>query len=157
MLSLLTDLLRGQARLSIVEANTGKAHLDSRRLYAAYQEAWRQFCSEVAVWQSLLSSEGNGAATEAAKNRAAQAELRFRENRNLLAEFMIAHSGIKVSDPLPSVVNTTRLRSASETHGKTFQRQTNLQQVAYRFWQEGGKRQGTAEADWHRAEELVYK
>ena len=132
-------------------------HLDSRRLYAAYQEAWKQFCSEVATWQSLLSSEGNGVAIKGAEHRVAQAELRFRESRNQLAEFMIAQSATKVAKSAGNVFNTTRVKFANEQCGGTFQAQVKLQELAYRFWQEGGKRQGTAEADWRRAEELVHK
>ncbi|MGH9581494.1 MAG: DUF2934 domain-containing protein [Bryobacteraceae bacterium] len=31
-------------------------------------------------------------------------------------------------------------------------RQFQLERMAYRFWQEGGRRDGDADADWYRAE-----
>jgi hypothetical protein len=76
-----------------VDPNTREPQLDFHRLYSAYQEAWKELCAEVRVWQSLLSETSHGPAIEQAENRVAQAEAYYREQRNKLADYMIARSG----------------------------------------------------------------
>jgi hypothetical protein len=60
-------------------------------LRTARDAAFRQWVGEVGRWQSLRSApNGNGAAVEEARRRAAQAEDAYRARRNLLAEFLLA-------------------------------------------------------------------
>jgi hypothetical protein len=87
-----TDPSRCKRRLITVDPNSREPQADFHRLYYAYQEAWKQFRAEVGVWQSLLSEAADEAAIKEAKNRAARAEASYREQRNKLADYLIARS-----------------------------------------------------------------
>jgi hypothetical protein len=75
-----------------VDPNNREPQADFRRLYSAYQEAWSQFRAEVGVWQSLLSEAADEAGIKEANNRVALAQTSYREQRNKLADFLIAKS-----------------------------------------------------------------
>jgi hypothetical protein len=62
-------------------------------LYVAYKEAWQRFSSNVSYWQSLESATPEDCvAVEQARNAAHQTEASYRETRNRLAEYMLAHT-----------------------------------------------------------------
>jgi hypothetical protein len=75
-----------------VDPNAREPQPDFHRLYAAYQDAWRGFCAEVRVWQSLLADGADGTAVEQAITRVGRAEAYYREHRNKLADCMIART-----------------------------------------------------------------
>ena len=75
-----------------MDPNSQDPQADFHRLHSAYQEAWKQLRAEVGVWQSLLSEAADQAAIQEAKNGAARAEASYREQRNKLADYLIANS-----------------------------------------------------------------
>ena len=54
-----------------VDPNAREPQLDFHRLYAAYQDAWRGFCAEVRVWQSLLAEDQGGGRSKRVRQDAA--------------------------------------------------------------------------------------
>lgn len=111
-----------------------------QQLYSAYREAWNRFCFQVEILQSLSPEAANAATLESAKHRVREAEVRYRARRDELAEYMLAK-------PRGSFQQT----KLPQTH------RFHIEQLAYRLWQEGGQRDGNAESDWYRAEELLSK
>lgn len=101
-------------------------------LQEAYREAWKQFCAAVEALQSLSPDAASTAEIESARKRVRDAEALYRAKRDRLAEYLIGASRTPSRPP-------------------RFQ----LEQLAYRLWDEGGRRDGNAEADWYRAEALL--
>lgn len=102
-------------------------------LHDAYREAWKQFCAAVEALQLLSPDATSAAEMESARKRVSDAEALYRSKRDQLAEYLI---GTSKTPPHPPY---------------RFQ----LEQLAYRFWDEGGRRAGNADADWYRAEALL--
>jgi hypothetical protein len=75
-----------------VDPNSREPEADFHRLYNAYQEAWNQFRVEVGNWQSLVSQAADEAAIKEANDSVARAEASYREQRNKLADYLIANS-----------------------------------------------------------------
>ncbi|MGH9618358.1 MAG: hypothetical protein ACRD45_01430 [Bryobacteraceae bacterium] len=107
--------------------------LGFRQLHSAYRQAWKQFCAEVEVLQSLSLDKASTAELESARKRVSDAETLYRNKRNELAGYLIASSG----------------------RGREEARRFQLERLARRFWDEGGRRDGNAERDWYRAEALL--
>jgi hypothetical protein len=60
------------------------------RLYAAYQDAWKQLSLQVDYWQSLCSDTlADRSTIEQAEMAAWKAEACYRQARNALAEYML--------------------------------------------------------------------
>lgn len=84
---------------------------------------------------------------ESAKNRVAHAERSYRDNRDRLAQHMID----KRPNGLPRLATDTGASQKREDEMPRM-RQVRLERLAYQFWEDGGRRHGDADADWHRAE-----
>ncbi|HZQ53892.1 MAG TPA: hypothetical protein VFB14_16940 [Bryobacteraceae bacterium] len=62
------------------------------RLYAAYQDAWKQLGLQVDYWQSLCSDTlAERSTIEQAEMAAWKAEACYRQARNALAEYILKH------------------------------------------------------------------
>lgn len=132
--------MASESRLRVMDATTPQPQLEFRRLYSAYQDAWKRLRIEADLWQSLSSNGIDGAAIEEARNRVVRAEACYRENRNKVAEYMMAKSAL--AKPTAKGPVTGEIR---------------VDRLAYRLWEEAGRRHGNAEADWYRAENMVHK
>lgn len=133
-----------------MNATTITPQPEFRQLYGAYKEGWNRFRLEVEMLQSLSPEASGAAAIEAATNRVKEAEAQYRATRDALAEHLLAPAG--------APPNAARRAGGSGVPGDTAGRQTRqiqLEKLAYRFWQEGGRRDGNAEGDWYRAEALL--
>jgi hypothetical protein len=126
--------------------------LDFRQLNGAYRETWKQFCAEVAVLESLISDAQNESVLEGVKKRVARAERSYRENRDRLAQYMIANAS---RGPVRKASQAETDRS-HEHQDLLRTHRIRLESLAYQFWQDGGRRQGNADADWYRAEALLH-
>ncbi len=63
-----------------------------RKLREAYEDSFRKLSSQVRHFQGLISRQGpNDAELETARNRLEHAEVDYRERRDILARFMLAH------------------------------------------------------------------
>jgi hypothetical protein len=133
--------------------------LEFEQLQRAYQNAWRLFCAEVHAWQSLSLDAANVTAMEAAKDGVGRAERSYREQRNKLADYMIAKSAsrrnARAESPSGRIENRTRVTD-EDAHQATARR-SRVERLAYQLWEDGGKRGGRADADWYWAEGLVYE
>jgi hypothetical protein len=132
--------------------------LELRRLDGAYRQAWKRLRAEVETWQSLQANAVNGTAVEAARERVACAEAFYREHRNKLADSMLANSAdARVMKELFSFTRPARETSVAQKDGNEALGlcQIQVRRLAYQFWEEGGRRSGSADADWYRAEALT--
>lgn len=65
-----------------------------RRLHAAYREAWYRLVLQARCWQLLVEDpKADTIAIRQAEEDVRQAEAYYRENRNQLADCMLARSG----------------------------------------------------------------
>ncbi len=130
-----------------MDGSTTQSQLEFRRLYSAYQDAWKRLRVEVGRWQTGVSNGIDGVAVEEARNRVARAEAAYRESRNKVAEYMMARSAGRLgSDAQP--------RDRSDTVGGG---QFRVERLAYQLWEDAGRRDGDSQADWYRAEKIVQK
>lgn len=131
----------------LILMSNGEPRIDLCRLERAYRKTWKEFCIEVAVLHALQPDAANRAAVESAKNRVAHAERSYRDNRDRLAQHMID----KRPNGLPRLAGATGApQKREEEMPRT--RQVRLERLAYQFWEDGGRRHGDPDADWHRAE-----
>ncbi len=75
-----------------MDTGVQESQIDFHRLDGAYRDAWKRFCVEVKIWRSLLLEKAESIAIKQAENRVALAERYYRENRNELAEYILARS-----------------------------------------------------------------
>ncbi len=125
--------MASQQRLRVMDATTPQSQLEFRRLYSAYQDAWKRLRVEAGVWQSLTLNGIDGAGIEEARKRVARAEACYRESRNKVAEYMMAKS--------------TRKGPATG--------EFRVDRLAYQLWEAAGRPDGNAQAHWYRAEKMV--
>ena len=133
-------------------------NLELRRLDGAYRQAWKRLRAEVQTWQSLQANAANSTAVEAARERVACAEASYREHRNKLTDGMLANSAdARVIEELDSFTRPARKPSVAQKSGNEALglRQIQVKRLAHQFWEEGGRRSGSADADWYRAEALT--
>jgi hypothetical protein len=122
------------------------------RLDRAYREAWKKLCTEIAALQSLESDAFDPAALECARKRVVQAENAYHEARDKLTRHMIS----KMPAGLAHLAGLASHAAAAANYEKgSSRRRIDLEQLAYRLWEEGGRRHGNAHADWYRAEALI--
>lgn len=126
---------------------------DLCQLDRTYRKTWEQFCIEVAVLHSLLTDPRCEAIIEGARNRVADAERSYRDSRDRLAQHMIGNiaSGLARLDGLAGDAGAPE----SNEEERPWTRQVRLERLAYQFWEDGGRRDGNADADWYRAEALL--
>jgi hypothetical protein len=120
------------------EANEQYSALD-----ASYRFAFHSWASRIEQLQRLSKEPSVSDELQTAESQAAQAETVYRNNRNRLVHFILVAS---------------RAGSSSASGGVrrlTPNQRQEIERLAYRFWEEGGRREGTAESDWYRAERLV--
>jgi hypothetical protein len=66
------------------------------RLYAAYQDAWKELGLQVDYWQSLCSDTlAERSTIQQAEMAAWKAEACYRQARNALAEYMLKHKLVR--------------------------------------------------------------
>lgn len=109
---------------------------DLKRLYSNYLDSFRVWASETAKLQEPRE-QAAGSEFRKAEERAKVAELAYRQSRQRLADLLIA--------------------SAQPSHarlGREFE--PAVRRIAHEMWEESGRPQGTADSDWHRAEDLVF-
>jgi hypothetical protein len=105
----------------------------------SYRVSFRSWASRVEQLHQLEDQHSPPAEVASAETEAALAERAYRDNRNRLVQFILVAS----------------------THSSVPRRLTpaqhqEVERLAYRLWEEGGRREGTAEDDWYRAERLLF-
>lgn len=126
-------IVRSLRLKSYMSATTITPQLQFRRLHGAYREAWERFCAEMETLQSLSPDTVTVTELESARKRMTDAESVYRTKRDELAEYLMAASGAPHEAPP----------------------RFELERLAYRFWNEGGRRDGNADEDWYRAEAVL--
>lgn len=140
------------------EPNLELRRRELRRLDDDYRNAWKRFRAEVRAWQALMANGVYGTATEKARDRVESAETWYREQRNKLTDGMfLKFTNACALRMLPISLLLVRQTSvAQNVSAETFgRRQSQVKRLAYQFWEEGGRKNGNAEADWYRAEALT--
>lgn len=90
---------------------------------------------------------------DSARNRVREAETLYRSKRDQLAEYMFASARASSNPVRPA--DGSGVRTGDAAGRQT--RQVQLEELAYRFWQEGGRRDGNADGDWYRAEAVLHE
>jgi hypothetical protein len=113
---------------------TSHEELDS--LYSGYLDSFRAWASEAARLQELRELAAGSSELREAQERAKVAELAYHQSRQQLADFLI------------SSTHPSHARLGREL-------EPVVRRIAHEIWEESGRPEGTADSDWHRAEELV--
>jgi hypothetical protein len=131
-----------------------------RHLLAAYKAAFGEWLLQVRFLQAHRPHAApDSTAIRDARAKAGNAEAVYRDSRDLLADFMLlrlsrikASCGRRSSPAAPSERQSTPAPDANRS--RTGHR-SQVERLAYFLWENAGYPAGSAEADWHRAEQLL--
>lgn len=116
------------------------------RLRTDCDAAFRNWTAQVRVLQSVSSAESkDSGAIEQARGWAQEAAAIYREKRNLLLEFMMRSQE----------AGGTRPFKGSSATAVPKDRARQVEKLARQIWEESGRPVGTAEKDWHQAEQIL--
>jgi hypothetical protein len=127
-----------------------------QRLRDDYDVAFRNWSAQVRVLQSVSSSETpDRDAIEQARRWAEEAAAIYREKRNLFLNHVMATRSQTAGQQAPSGAGP--LASAADSqHEGSAALTSPVQRLARRIWEEAGRPDGTAEADWRQAEDIIH-
>ncbi len=132
----------GPGRIQLyMRKRTSADEAQFQRLRKAYDAAFQNWTRQVRLLESLTSgSVQDSSAIEEARRQVEQAQIAYRESRNLLAEFIMAGAA-----PTPT-------ESGAESH---LDQKSQVERLAYGLWEEAGRPDDSADTDWQRAEQRV--
>lgn len=109
-------------------------------VWQEYRRAFHEFSERVRHLQSLTTDpHPDRAAIEAALVEVEKARVVYDERRDALAQHLLR-------SPRPHIVRT---EDSSEAYAE------RVRDIAELLWESAGRPAGTADDDWHRAEEIV--
>ncbi len=121
-------------------------------LRRAYEDAFREFSSEVSLLHSLVNqSTAGGRAVEEAQRRVERARAAYRERRDLLARFLLLRGAADAAANGPGAPAQMAVIDQGE-----LDQDSRVERLAYQLWEEAGRPLGKANEHWRRAEELIH-
>lgn len=129
-----------------------------QRLRDDYDVAFRNWSAQVRVLQSVSSSEAPDLdAIEQARRWVEEAAAIYREKRNLLLNHVITSRSRTARPQAAGALDHPRSAAGARIEGSAPAREPSpVQKLARQIWEEAGRPDGTAEADWLRAEEILH-
>jgi|GEM_PF-1195322 hypothetical protein len=124
-------------------------------LRKTYDDAFCEFCREVRNLQLLMGHPAVDTVTlYEARRRVERAQRKYRESRDLLAQFLLLQTGGVTRRQRPGASAEPLRGKPGDEWGDGSQR-SRIERLAYQIWEQTGRPSGKAEEHWYSAEQSI--